>query len=254
MKQKLLTIALVLLSFFAKAQCSPDAAITQTGIYPPGSTTWDPSKPSVMPNAMEGKAYSEVVQVKAPKDTVVPVFGVPTAVTIDSLTFLSITGIPSSLTYQCDNADCFWLGGANGCFTLSGTPSMGDAGKYSASINAYGWVDIGFGPQGDSIEFFMDITIDAFVGLEEESIKESFKISPNPVVNSATVNFNATERGSFSFKIVDVTGRTVIQNSGLTQSGLNKINFERNDLPEGVYIYLIETGDFRKSGRLIFAN
>lgn len=254
MKQILLSILTVIATITVKAQCNPDTTFTQTGIYPPGATSWDPSQPALMPNAMESKSYSEVVNIKSPKDTTVVVGGIPINVTIDSLVFNTITGLPTSMSYQCDNSRCFWAGGDNGCFTISGTPTSGEAGTYNIQIEALGWADIGAGPQSQIILFDLKLEVDPFIGINEDLIAESFKIVPNPIRSSATVSFKASTENVYSFKVVDVTGRTVIEKSGYTEVGNNALKFNRQDLPEGVYIYVLESGDFRKSGRLIFSN
>jgi len=71
MKKILLAVVFLVTAVAAFSQCTPDAGITYSGIYPRN-----------LPNGQEGVPYNQVIQFKVPKDT--------TGFTVDSLYILSI--------------------------------------------------------------------------------------------------------------------------------------------------------------------
>ena len=252
MKKILLSVITTFFFLSLQAQvCVPDTTIS-TGMFPPGATTWDTIL--MMPDANVGLGYSEVLQIKAPKDTTITV-PISATLAIDSIKFLDIIGLPTSITYVCDNSRCVWIGGGHGCATFKGIPQIGEIGTYTPTIIAYVWVNGGpLGPLGDTALFSMEMVVNPPIGLEENSIENSFKISPNPIKTKSTISFNAPGEEKYLFKIIDVTGRRVFEKSAVTQQGTNAFTIQRNNLPDGVYIYLLETEKTQKTGRLIFTH
>lgn len=87
------------------AQCVPDSTIT--GLY-------SPTAQEGLPEATIGEAYTATIHVRVPAETL--------TVSIDSVVFTSVTGLPSGLTYECDQPGCRILGGDFGCIRISGVP------------------------------------------------------------------------------------------------------------------------------------
>ena len=64
-----------------------------------------------------------------------------------------------------------------------------------------------------------------------------YPVSPNPVVNSAVINFENTIAGNVKLNLVDMNGYLVknITNSYFGD-GLHSVSFDVNDLPSGTYL------------------
>ncbi len=70
-------------------------------------------------------------------------------------------------------------------------------------------------------------------------------LSPNPVVNSmATVRFTSVGRDDVSFKVIDITGRVVLQQQNKVYEGNNSISINDLDrLKAGIYLLQMVNGD-----------
>jgi|GEM_PF-6039414 len=63
---------------------------------------------------------------------------------------------------------------------------------------------------------------------------------PNPFNPSTTISFQLSEAGYVKLKVYDILGRKIITLVDGRQSvGMHKINFNSNNLPSGIYIYII---------------
>lgn len=111
----------------AHAQCTPNAAFTTPGFYP------DP-----LPNPTAGVAYSQVIDFKLPSTFDTLGF----SATVDTIIFDSISNLPPGLTYQCNQPGCKYLGGANGCMLLQGTPTITSGGPYTTTIYGTGYITL----------------------------------------------------------------------------------------------------------------
>lgn len=63
----------------------------------------------------------------------------------------------------------------------------------------------------------------------------SLIISPNPVVNTATVTFNTPKAAAYVLTVSDITGRVLITQKGITNTGENRINVGVTQLKAGSY-------------------
>lgn len=258
MKKKLLLLLLPFLSLAAFAQpCNIDTTITTPGIYPVNGTSTGFAV--VMPDAVVGAAYSEVVQIKAPSDTLIDtVFGgipIVTTVPVDSLMIVRFDNLPASLSVQCDNQNCFWLGGANGCTLFTGTPVASEVGTYNGKIVATGWVQVPvLGTLTDTFAFDVKITVLPMQSIDEYVNSQSVKVSPNPITTVGALDFQAVKSEEFTFKMIDITGRVVNIQTGTSRMGMNRIEINREGLPNGIYFYSLEVKGEAISGRLVLAD
>ncbi len=234
--------------------CTPDPTITTPGIYPVNgtSTGFD----IIMPDATVGLMYSEEVQIKAPADTVIDTviggFPIVQNVTIDSIMIIRFDNLPQSLSYTCDNSRCFWEGGDNGCLVFSGTPTASEVGTYQGEVVGTGWLQPlpVIGILSDTLRFKVTITVKAPQGINEFINANSITIAPNPVTSVSTFSFQALKIESYTFKLVDITGRVVRSNTGMTQIGENRLRIDRQGLPNGMYFYSLEIKGEARSGRM----
>ncbi len=254
MKKALLSFAALFAAIFASAQvCVPDTSYNTPGIYPLNgtSTGFD----VFMPDAQVGVLYNEIIQIKAPSDTIIDTMGFQIPATIDTIQILSFSGMPASISYVCDNANCIWVGGDNGCATFSGTPVASEVGLHEIDIVALGTVNLGFlGTLTDTIEFKMELTVIPFQGIDEYISSASVQFAPNPFTNVATLSFQALAENDFSFKITDVTGRTIRETNGKTDAGFNQILVDRNGLPNGMYFFSLQIAGEALTGRIAITN
>lgn len=130
MKTSTILLCLVFWSVAGWSQvCTPDSSIiSSNGIFPDSATG--------IPEAYEGVFYEQIVTIITPADTQAVLFpNLPAQqVLIDSIVLDSVFTVPSWLTYECEPADCAFIGGELGCIRFYGTPPAGEAGK-SYSIN-----------------------------------------------------------------------------------------------------------------------
>lgn len=208
-----------------------------------------------MPDAYAGVPYNEVIQIRTPADTLIDTLGNQFTATIDSLRILSFKGLPNPLSYTCDNNRCVWVGDANGCATFTGTPTLGDVGVHDIDIVVLGTVGLGiFGQIEDTIIFKMRLEILQYVGIDEQAKSSKPFFTPNPMREAGTLTFVATEGSAYTFKLIDITGRQLIERKGNAQHGTNNLNINRENLPRGMYFYTLETNAQTHTGRIVIAD
>ena len=105
----LLVFCFVLFSQFCQAQCTPDPQYTSPGVYPEDLNPVCTSSP-----------YTQVFTVVVPVDTFVT-SPFPMTIPIDSISLVTLLGLPPGFTYVCSPASCGFPGGTSGCVVLSGT-------------------------------------------------------------------------------------------------------------------------------------
>jgi len=68
---------------------------------------------------------------------------------------------------------------------------------------------------------------------------------PNPFNPSTTIQFSLAKDSYVSLKVYNITGQEVLTLvEGFIKAGVQKLNFEPNNLPSGIYLYRIVTEDF----------
>lgn len=75
---------------------------------------------------------------------------------------------------------------------------------------------------------------------------------PNPFTHRTTISFSTDKTGKVKVNILDMMGRTVstILDKTLTP-GQHSVDFDRNSLPAGVYIYQVETTEVSQMNRML---
>jgi hypothetical protein len=199
----LLTLGLVTGSSFS--QCDIDNNCSSL-ICP------SPTDVSAIPVAEEATDYTLNFTINVPSDTTV-VFG-PTTVsgTINYLTVTSIEGLPSSLTKGCSSGDCKILGGTRGCFNISGTPVVGEAGSYDLTINLTTNYTVA-GISSDYVASFAytltvtENTDGGVINSLKRTNKDHIQIYPNPATDILSFN---TEGMLGQYELINSQGLIVI--------------------------------------------
>jgi hypothetical protein len=82
------------------------------------------------------------------------------------------------------------------------------------------------------------------VGITETKGNDfSLNAYPNPSSDQVTVAFTSVIRGSYTLKIVDLTGRILNSLSGEAVAGENKMVLSTSKLSNGLYLFVIESKD-----------
>jgi len=76
---------------------------------------------------------------------------------------------------------------------------------------------------------------------------------PNPFTSSATIQFEMTNTSDVTVEVFDLTGKKVANlYNGKAEAGLSyQVQLNGGDLPAGIYVYRINTGDHVYNDRLI---
>jgi hypothetical protein len=230
--KRLLLLVPILISAYAVAQpCTPDPNMHTVGIYPEN-----------FPNGKAGVAYSQVFQFKFPADTTV----LSVHVVVDSVSLDSIKGWPAGFTYACNEPDCVYDGGANGCVKVTGTPAVADSHQVILYYRAYGMYDTipVQAPYQDTVQFVVDSVPSGMA--EKFHPNRNFSVSqnrPNPFSYSTEISFNIPGPGPVIFCMYDLLGRPISARKIDGLSGENKLAVDRKELKEGMYFYSIQFGN-----------
>ena len=213
-----LIVLSLLISNVSVAQCTPNNSLQVTGFYP-----------SVLPDAVAGQAYSQVVQFKIPSDTTVS--GFYAQVMTAQLTGLS--GLPGGFTHACSVVNCTYNGGAVGCITITGNPTTFQIGTYNltATLNITGYV--ASPPLGNqSISLTAPITLNV---VASNSVATNQGPAFSYVKKENEILFNNLSSGKLNVRIYDVLGSEVRNmNYQIVKGESTSIN--TSTLESGIYI------------------
>lgn len=229
------------------AQCVPDLSITSPGIIPDSATNMLPG--------VEGVAYSQIMQFKAPIDTVIIVGGFPVTAQIVSIQLTSLSGLPPGLTSSCVPASCIYPGGSNGCAAVTGIPTT--AGNYPIVAILTTQVTI-FGTPATQIDtidyYFIDIT--AGVGIDEIQTNAELVLNqnvPNPVTDHTQITYYSSKDRILSLTIHDLLGSQVLTKKMEAQKGQNIFMLNLSSISSGIYLYSIGNDEVKATKRLVIA-
>ncbi len=81
---------------------------------------------------------------------------------------------------------------------------------------------------------------------------QKLKISPNPASSSVNISFYSALRGTMELQLLDMTGKIVLREQRVAESGQNSITLNQlSGLSEGIYTILVRTGDRWERERII---
>lgn len=202
----------------SSAQCNIDTSLSKPGF-----------KPDTIPHAMENVYYSQVIQFKFPTDTTI----LTQHVVFDSLTIKSIDSLPKSISWQCGDTDRTYLGGANGCLTLFGTPPIGSAGKYKMliTVTAHFPLPAPFPYRHQDFTNSWNFYVDGNSFVAEPEFTNHITASPNPFDQQVTLTLPQNDKNYI--QIFDVQGKEVYING----AGSNPtITIDTKQWNGGIYI------------------
>jgi hypothetical protein len=220
MNKKLLLAIIFMVSgiILTNAQCTIDSSCNKL-VCPDTITN--------LPDANVTVLYNTSLTVKVPVDTTISGF----PITVDSLNYTSVTGLPSGFTMTPNKSA--WDGGTYGCIQITGTPAdsmQGKTYKLVITVTAHGmYTTIPFSSP-EVVNGYKIFVNDTTLGINEinEQNNVSFiyysddiKIHSTDVVNNATIIVN------------DITGRELMH---LNNMNGNDFIINKGNLTKGIYI------------------
>ena len=120
---------------------------------------------------------------------------------------------------------------------------------------------IGFIKYEDDYNLSNDTTyvwkVVGLIGLEDEvEVKDEFTLDqniPNPFENNTKIPFYLPNSGTVRFFIMDNLGKLIYSENKEYPQGSNSIEFNAQNLPQGIYYYTMEFDGQRKSKKMIIA-
>lgn len=224
---QLIGVLFALVPFKLLGQCTPDSNMPKGSILPES-----------IKYAYLNSPYTEIIYYRAPSDTVTqtPLGQLP--VQIDSMEITGVSGLPATFSYQCNSANCRFMGGEAGCLTVSGTPTTTGVYPLMVYIRTYatikGFVDLPVTQNDSNARFVLYVFGQA--GQNESEIN-AVEVYPNPAQN--VINVKPYTNGmACKVKLTDMSGRVVKQIEFDSQTTIDISAFEK-----GMYLLLIEVNN-----------
>ena len=91
------------------------------------------------------------------------------------------------------------------------------------------------------------------IGIDELFLEYGYAIVyPNPFNDKTTIEFKTKNGNKYDFKVFNTFGKLVREEkSGHFQKGINKIEFTRNNLPPGIYFFMISGKETEIKGKFM---
>jgi hypothetical protein len=245
MKKLLLSIFTLSLVFQGFSQCIPDGNTNGALAYPIPANAAGGSPMDTISGATTS-VFPDVVQFKLPSDTVLSGL----TATIDSIWIESIANFPAGTQYTCNTPNCKWAGGTNGCVTFLNTTAGSGIIEVQINLKVKGTA---FGnsltiPQ--SLYYKFDA---ATVGIDEVLNLNGFTMiqnMPNPFSEKTTIKFSSPNSVNTQFEVHNLLGQTVFTEAIKANPGINTIEFNGSNLPNGTYLFSINNGKSTITGKM----
>ena len=250
MKQTLLSFFFISLTTAAWAQpCTPDPLYADSvfGVWPDTTENFAPATINLL--------YSQSLNLIVPAEAglVDPQFA---GLTIDSVGFVGISGLPSGLSVACNSqtpADCSYITGQLGCGVITGTPTQ--TGTFPLTLNVlahttfFGNVlSVPYTFSGYRIVVNDNTTsIEGPVAFNAGNVRTV----PNPFSNRTSFEFELNRSGTVEVMVFDLLGEELWSRSVAGKAGTNRIPFDGQAFAEGVYIYKLVSGRTTQTGRMV---
>ncbi len=275
MKQLLLLIFIS--ACFSQTQlqsqiCTPDETYRDSavGVYPPPRNANNPDG-GINESACINKPYEFTFTFKVPR--MLDVNGV--IVTIDSIVLekdepTTIVGLPEGMDWSCNPGDCVFdpFIDSLGCALIYGVPSSNNpTGDYPLTITTkiynnvfQPFLQLTFpntiisGADGDYTLVLEDEnSTNCFIVGADEPWKAHFRLAsePNPFSYYTNITVIADYKERFDFKVFDMMGRQLHQQSVQLFEGKNSIPFDGSQLENGLYLYSLSNENGAISQRIV---
>ena len=273
----LLIVSVGVMNSSAQAVCTPDITCV------PADSTFGicPDSMAGIPSGTLGQAYTVTMSIKLPSTAII--FGQTVTLTHLALTEvladtstsgtaayvdlsvigLSYIGSGTNTPSGCTNCAisgytmtkfCYWEAPGPSCVIVSGTPTK--AGDFPIKIKskARGVVS-GFGQWVNATEnndYILHV-VDQTVGIESQNLSK-FDVGqniPNPFSNKSEIGFISVNNSDVDFKVYNLLGSMVYNNTFKSVKGINTITLDANSFSPGVYMYSVKNGNTTITKRMV---
>jgi hypothetical protein len=253
MKKTLLLGLFALVGMGASAQCTPDPLYADSvfGVWPDTTENFRA--------AFIGQFYSDTLNLIVPANAAdIPAVPPYPAIPIDSIQLLGVDGLPAGLSIICNSqtaAECTYLPTQLGCGLIEGIPTV--TGTYPLGLTVKAWFTIMIVVpivQSQTITFsgYKIVVGEAGTGINVPVLPAISNVRnvPNPFSVRTNIEFQAGRSGLARVRVFDLVGEEVWDQTVQTKMGVNRIPFEGADLPAGIYLYKIQSGNDAYTGRM----
>ena len=80
---------------------------------------------------------------------------------------------------------------------------------------------------------------------------KTFSLQPNPANSLVTINYFTDTNSQINIKVMDMTGRIVLQQNTTITEGDNSIDLPTNNLPQGYYVVEANDGTTQSYQKLL---
>tara|TARA_B110000444_G_scaffold116487_1_gene109699 strand:+ start:326 stop:1162 length:837 start_codon:yes stop_codon:yes gene_type:complete len=275
--KKILLLLTITISLLLKVngQCSPNFLFTSLaipGVYPPAVQI--PNLPLPIPLGISdgsvGNFYAQTLTLVILEDTLVDLANLldPTIVSAMNIAGIStvmslnvnyvvfdIDGLPNGLTYTCDQSNCQYSLGIDGCISINGIPTQGGVFPVPVNMIVNAQIPAITDPIfGTVISPSMAIDLPIFQALEYDLLitggtavtdyKSSvFTLFPNPTTNTTTLQL---------VKIADVVIYNILGKVVSSYSSVeNTLSIKKSDLGIGVFYVAVNNKTHKEIIKLI---
>lgn len=90
-------------------------------------------------------------------------------------------------------------------------------------------------------------------GISEQKLRpdNDILLYPNPVEDNVQITYESIKPGSMQIKIIDVQGRLIKQLEQNCESGINHVIIDVSGLPQGLYIFRMQSGNKTETSRFV---
>jgi hypothetical protein len=249
MKRSLLSLLVFGGTTLAMGQCIPNQLYADSvfGVWPDTTENFLPG--------VVNEAYSDTLYVLIPANAgdVDPQYE---GLTVDSVVFNGITGLPEGIEVQCNSqtpAPCTFLPTQVGCGLLTGIPTV--AGTYDLDVTVTGYTTVLGFPFSVPLTFSgYTIVVDAG-GMNVASVMPvslgKVQTVPNPFATRTNIEFTLNRGAATRVQVFNLVGEELWKETIEGKAGPNRVPFDAGRMDSGIYLYKVSSGNQTFTGRMV---
>lgn len=241
-----LFLFVIVLNGLSMAQTCTPAVVSANGIFPDSATNFMP--------AYQNSYYEQIITVKVPADTALLPWPIP-PVEIDSVKMVSLTGLPTGLTYACVPPTCGFPGGQTNCAKISGTTSD-PVGTYTLNIVVEAYTAGLTVPAITETLTYYKIVVNPPSGLEN-NVNNVFAFggfNPNPANTSTKVSFTSANSAEVTMRVFNAIGASILERKVPATLGKNSFDLSTQELPSGIYFLTLSQNGKMLTNRMVVSH